>query len=107
MKNTRKMICGILTLIMMAGFTACGNTEGKTDGDSKAGSYTEGTYTETVKGHNGDLEVEVSFDAEKITSVKVLAHTETAGISDAPIERIVISEDICILSAQSLYSEKI
>lgn len=100
MKNTRKMICGILTLVMMAGFTACGNTEGKTDGDSKAGSYTEGTYTETVKGHNGDLEVEVSFDAEKITSVKVLTHTETAGISDAPIERIpeeiVLSQTLAV-----------
>ena len=52
------------------------------------GSYTPGTYTGTAAGKNGDVKVEVTFSANAIDSVKVVEHSETAGISDGAIENI-------------------
>ncbi len=47
------------------------------------------TQTATASGHEGDVEVKVEFDNDKIVSVEVLAgHKETAGISDAAISEI-------------------
>ena len=39
--------------------------------------YTPGTYSATVKGASGDVVVEVTFDEGSITSVNVVAQTET------------------------------
>lgn len=51
-------------------------------------TYTAGTYTSTVKGHNGDLTLSVTFSENAITEITVGEHKETAGIADTPIERI-------------------
>ncbi len=53
-----------------------------------AEGYTAGVYTATVKGNNGDLTVETEFSDTEILSVKVVSHSETAGLSDAPIAQI-------------------
>ncbi|HWR24318.1 MAG TPA: FAD-dependent oxidoreductase, partial [Feifaniaceae bacterium] len=50
--------------------------------------YTPGTYTATAQGNNGPLTLSVTFDAEAITGITIEEHTETAGISDAPIASI-------------------
>ena len=50
--------------------------------------YTAGTYTASAKGNNGDVTVSVTFSDTAITAVEVTAHGETAGISDAAIEKI-------------------
>ncbi|MCR3921176.1 MAG: FAD-dependent oxidoreductase, partial [Firmicutes bacterium] len=62
--------------------------------------FDAGTYTATVKGHNGDITVEVEFDKSSIVAVKVLDHSESAGIADAPIERIpqeVVSDQTLVV----------
>ena len=46
------------------------------------------TYVGAGKGNNGDIQVEVSFDGEKIESVTVKEHAETPGISDPALETI-------------------
>lgn len=51
-------------------------------------SYQAGTYTAAAKGFNGDVKVAVEFSEAAITTVKVLEHSESAGVSDVPIERI-------------------
>ena len=51
-------------------------------------AYTAGTYTASAQGNNGPVEVSVTFDGEQITGVAVTAHSETAGIAEAPIEKI-------------------
>ena len=51
-------------------------------------AYTAGEYTATAQGNNGPVEVKVTFDADKITSVEVLSHSETPGICDPAIERL-------------------
>lgn len=53
-----------------------------------AAMYTAGTYTAEANGNNGPVKVEVNFSDDAITAVRVTEHAETAGISDAPIERI-------------------
>lgn len=50
--------------------------------------YAAGTYSATAKGNNGLVTVEVVFTATEMQSVKVIAHEETTGISDAAIEKI-------------------
>ena len=51
-------------------------------------AYTEGTYTATAQGNNGPVTVSVTFSADAITDVTVVEHSETAGLSDRPIEEI-------------------
>ena len=53
-----------------------------------AQSYTAGVYTAQANGNNGPVTVEVEVSDAEILSVKVTEHTETAGLSDTPIERI-------------------
>ncbi|MBE5809518.1 MAG: FAD-dependent oxidoreductase [Clostridiales bacterium] len=49
----------------------------------------DGEYTGAVIGHNGgDLTVKVVIAGGKIASVEVVSHTETPGISDAPIASV-------------------
>ncbi len=52
--------------------------------------YTEGTYTGTTRGMNGDLTVEVSFSSDSITDIAVKDQVETYGIgygmNTTPIE---------------------
>ena len=52
--------------------------------------YTEGTYTGTTRGMNGDLTVEVSFSSDNITDISVKDQVETYGIgygmNTTPIE---------------------
>lgn len=48
----------------------------------------DGIYTETAKGNNGDVKVEVEVKDEKVIRVEVVEHSETAGIADLPIQNI-------------------
>ena len=48
----------------------------------------DGVYEGTGAGLNGQIKVSVTVSGGKITEVKVLEHSETAGISDPAIEKI-------------------
>lgn len=61
-------------------------------------AFTPGVYTATAKGNNGDVTVEVTFDAGAITGVAVTAHSETPGLSDGALEQIPAA----IVAQQSL-----
>ena len=50
--------------------------------------YVDGTYTETVEGHNGPMTVEVVVEGNVITSVVVLEHEETDGLADPALEDV-------------------
>lgn len=64
----------VMTLMLLLGSTAL--------------AYTPGVYTGTADGHNGPMEVKVTFDAETITAIEVVNHTETAGIFEAAFETL-------------------
>mgnify|MGYP004641773553 FL=1 len=91
MKRTLSLL---LAFVMVLGLAACGGntaqetTAAATVASEEAGIYTPGTYTGTAAGKNGDVKVEVTFSANAIDSVKVVEHSETAGISDGAIENI-------------------
>lgn len=85
-KNSKKIFVLILSLVLAVSMIACGNKTEDTSGE--AGIYKPGTYVGTGKGHNGDVKVEVKFDADKIAAVKVLENEETENIASTPIERI-------------------
>ena len=57
----------------------------------------DGVYEGTGAGLNGQIKVSVTVSGGKITEVKVLEHSETAGISDPAIEKIpaAIVEAVC------------
>ena len=108
----KKLLSVVTAIIMMTGISGCSqgatqtqptSTTGQTQTATtsgqaqtttagtqggQAGLYKAGSYKETVKGHNGDMEVEVVLGTDKLNSVKILNHVESAGISDAAIQRI-------------------
>lgn len=79
-----KQLSLLLCFVMILGLAACSQPESNT-GET---IYKAGTYTAIAAGHNGDIKVEVVFSDQSIESINVLEHSESAGISDAPIERI-------------------
>ena len=82
--NWKRILSLLVCFAMMFSLVACSQPA---SGESKA-IYKAGTYTGVAKGNNGDVKVEVKFDDTAIVSVKVLEHGESAGLSDAPIQRI-------------------
>ena len=88
-KRTKKILSLLLCLAMIFSMAACSKpAEPTTVAPTEAAIYQAGTYTSTVKGHNGDMTVEVVFDNMSILSVTILEHVESAGISDLALERI-------------------
>lgn len=87
--NKTKVFSLLLCVMMMLSIVACQSSP-KDSGevDNAASLYKAGTYTAVAKGNNGEVKVEVLFDDTSIVSVKVLEHSETPGLSDAPIQRI-------------------
>ncbi len=55
-------------------------------GAASAASFKPGTYTATAPGIHGDVTVEVTFSADKITDIKVTKQSETLGIGSKAVE---------------------
>lgn len=83
-KKSIKILSILLCLAMIFSLVAC-SPSGSTEGGS---AYKAGTYTAVSKGHNGDVKVEVEFSDAAILSIKIVEHSESAGISDVPMKRI-------------------
>lgn len=93
--KSKSFVTVAVSMALALSLTACGTsketvkeTTAETTVEAAKGAYKAGTYDATVKGHNGDLTVQVVVSEDKIDSVAVTEHIETAGISDVPIERI-------------------
>ncbi len=78
----KKILTCILALALMTSLSGCSNPKDSTI------SYTEGTYESTQKGMNGDVVVSVTFTQDAISEITVVKHSETDGLSDAPISQI-------------------
>ena len=63
-----------------------------------AATYTPGTYEGEAIGRNGPVKVQVTVDKNRIKTIAVVSHNESAGLSDAPINNIPKA----ILDKQSL-----
>ena len=96
--NKKKVLCLLLTSVMLLSATACG----KDTKDESKNKYTPGVYTINTNGMKGEMTVEVTFDDSSITDIKVVNHSETYGIGygmdTTPIE--VLPKEI--IKTQSL-----
>lgn len=98
-KTIKKWFALLLCLAMIFSLTACQTQNANLEQEIQA-NYTAGTYTASALGKNGEILVEVAFSQDKIDSVKIIEHKETAGIGDAPInaipEKIVANQSLAI-----------
>ena len=76
MKLKFKLAAGVVSTLMFVG-TAAG-----------AVSYTPGTYEGEAIGRNGPVKVQVTVAKDRIESIRVVSHNESAGLSDAPINTL-------------------
>lgn len=76
MKLKFKLAAGVVSTLMFVGTTAA------------AVSYTPGTYEGEAIGRNGPVKVQVTVAKDRIESIRVVSHNESAGLSDAPINTL-------------------
>ena len=62
---------------------------GSIGGAAMAEGMTPGTYEAAAQGFHGDLKLSVTVDAEKITAIDILEHSETEGIGAAALPKLV------------------
>lgn len=97
MKRFKKTIVFLLMLCLLGSLAGCGLTGGSQTAEPPAGQgeeagsnitpMTPGDYTVEVTGMK-PMTVKVTLGETEITSVEVLAHEETPGVSDAALEEI-------------------
>ena len=96
-KNSNKALAaiGLSAVLCLGGCSGSGASASSGSAESK---FKAGTYSGSAAGKNGDVKVDVTLSADKITAVKVTEHQETEGISDPAIEKVPAE----IVEAQSL-----
>ena len=62
---------------------------GSIGGAAMAEGMTPGTYEAAAQGFHGDVKLSVTVDAEKITAIDILEHSETEGIGAAALTFLV------------------
>lgn len=115
MRKTGIALC--MTMVLLAGCSAQTGQQGTpaaeqtaqttaeaasetAETEAEAGGVTDGTYTGTARGNNGDITVEVTITEGKLEAVKVVNQAETRGISDFALkvlpERMVESQSVAV-----------
>ena len=77
----KKLLCTLLASLMI--LSGCSKAPAQSEG------MTAGTYKGTAEGFHGTVELEVTVDAEKITDIKVVQHSETEGIGAAALPVLI------------------
>ena len=71
-------------------------TDGPAIKEGVEANYVDGTYTVTVKGHSGDIEVVVTVEGGYITKIETPVHTETdtlfSGVEEILIPAIIFNQ---------------
>ena len=81
----KKLLSIALSILMGASLVGCSNG---TSGTESSGKYTDGTYTASAKGMNGEVPVTVVVENGNIKSVEVGENTETDGIGTNAISEV-------------------
>lgn len=74
------LIVSLCMALLVTMFAGCSN--------QASNSYKPGTYTAEAQGKEGAVKVQVTFDKTKITDIKILSQSETAGIGGAAVNSI-------------------
>lgn len=95
MKHTlKKGLALLITLAMLVSFAACGGPAADTEATPSpapmetTGKYTDGTYTASAYGMNGEVPVTVVVENGAIASVAVGDNSETEGIGSLAIGQL-------------------
>lgn len=108
--TTLAVLSGIL---LLGGCSASDTKQVKTYEIAEAGTWTDGTYTETAKGKKGNFEVTVTIQNGNIASVTVSDNEETpdkGGVAIAQLpEKIVSAQsyDVDVVSGATVTSDGI
>ena len=87
----KKLVALVLAAMLLT--TGCLTKAPEATGGMKAG-----TYKASAAGFHGDITLEVTVDAEKITDIQVIEHSETEGIGAAALPELVTK----VLDSQSI-----
>jgi fumarate reductase flavoprotein subunit len=92
-KHLRKLALFCLVIMLMLTVNACSKpapvtTQTTTSPPAPQKAYTAGTYDTETPGHNGPIKLSVTFTDDKIESIQIIEHKETAGLADPAIENI-------------------
>lgn len=82
-KKLQLFICIMMSFILLL-LTGCSGGS-----NSSESIFKEGTYTAEAQGHSGIVKVEVKFTATEIEDIKILSQSETTGLGDVALEKIV------------------
>lgn len=99
-----KKITLLMVILIVISLTGCASKK-----EEATTTYNAGVYSSVTPGHNGDITVEVTFDDNSITNIKVIDHKETYGIgyglSTAPIDslpsKIIETQSLAVDSVAS------
>ena len=83
----KKLTALTLSLAMALSLAACGGNSDPTP--DQAGGMTAGTYSVSAEGFHGEIKLDVTVDAEKITDIKIVEQTETDGIGADALPKLV------------------
>ncbi len=108
MKTTKKLLCALLSvalcaMLVLTGCAGDGQETGGTEAtpppadEGPQGQYEDGSYAASANGMNGAVEVSVTVEGGRISSVEVTSHSETAGIGTEAVEKLPAA----IIEAQS------
>ena len=85
--KTKRFAAMSLALALAVSAAGCQSKEPEAT-TPEAGIYTPGTYKAEAQGFGGAVTVEMTFDAEKITEVKIVGDGETEGIGSNAVAEI-------------------
>lgn len=99
-KKLQVFICIMLsfTLLLMTGCGGAAKESSQAASGEEKSAFQAGTYTAEAQGNGGSVKVEVTFSSTKIEDIKLLSQTETTGLGDVAMNKLI--EDI--LSGQTL-----
>ena len=83
-KKTRAAAAWLIAVAFL--LTACTVEENALH--AQDGVFTTGVYRASARGNNGDITVEAELSADRILSVEVVEHSETAVLSDYAVQSI-------------------
>ncbi len=88
--NFKKITTLVLSAVMLVACSNSGSaTSTATPSETSATSdIQDGTYTATSEGHNGSVEVSVTFEGGKITDVTIGENSETDGLATPAFELV-------------------
>ena len=88
----------LLVLLVCSMLIISGCTSTDSDEPNSASLYTAGSYETTTQGYRGEVNVKTTFDDNGITSIEIVSHGDTLGISDEAFKQIPVA----IVENQSL-----